>query len=219
MRWSLGIGVVTVLVVGIAAYAVGAAKSSSDVTLCAVNKGGELSLTSHGKCGKGEKKLTIAKQGPQGAPGPQGAAGPAGSAANVVPEAIHYVTHPGTTACQANPGTFCKPENLSGEFENYSELWATDNERVGYYKSASGVVHLTGVAEWGSSGGSAGGFVPEGPFYLPSGYRPAHIRVFSVPGGSGGLDETRAIQIRPDGLVYAPGTWNPVSLDGVTFRP
>ncbi len=220
MRFGLGIAIVSVLVVGIAAYAVGAGKSSNDVTLCAVKKSGELSLASHGKCGKGEKKLTIAKQGPVGPQGAPGASGTPGSDAATRLEPVHYVTGPGTVACQANPGTFCKPSNLSGEFENFVDIFGGDHERVGYYKDSTGMVHLTGVAEWTSSGGSAGGFVPEGPFYLPPGYRPAHALAFEVVGGSiENLNASRTIEVRVDGLVWAPETWKPVSLDGVSFRP
>jgi hypothetical protein len=217
-----------VLVVGIAAYAVGAGKSSSDVTLCAVNKGGELSLASHGKCGKGEKKLTIAKQGPvgpQGAQGPQGAVGPAGSAATVVPpEAVHYVTGPPTDECKANPGTFCKPSGLSFEWINGSEgAPSSDFERVGYFKDPSGFVHLVGVAQFRTGGGgSGGGFEPEGPFYLPPGYRPGHVEAFAAASNEGfdptTLVKTSPVEIRPDGTVATMQFEYLVSLSGIVFR-
>jgi hypothetical protein len=189
---------------------VGASKSSKDVTLCAVKKSGELSLASHSKCGKGEKKLTIAKQGPVGP------VGPAGSAANVTPEPITLVKLPATTACQTNPGTFCAPGSLSGTWQNASEVFGGNDAPVGFYKDASGIVHLTGVAVWSSSGGESGGYVPPGPFYLPPGYRPPATEVFVAATGSG-LEATTKVEILPDGAVATPKQL--VSLSGITFRP
>ncbi len=212
-RLGLGLMVAVLAVVAIAAYAVGAGKSSSDVTLCAVKKSGDLSLASNGKCGKGEKKLTIAKQGPVG---PQGGVGPAGSAANVVAEPVHYVATPPTPECPAKPGTFCKATNQSGGWLNVEEVFGGGYEKVGYYKDPSGIVHLVGLADYSSSGGSAGGFVPEGPFYLPVGYRPSHTEVFKVASGSGLLDSS-TVEVRPSGLVAAEET--DLNLSGITFRP
>lgn len=221
MSWGKTAFLGLLIAVGLTAYAIGAGGSSKNLVLCAGKKSGALSLATHkGKCAKGEKKLTIAKEGPVG---PQGAVGPAGSAANVVPEAIHFVVSPGSPACQSQPGTFCKPTGLSGEFENFVDVAGGDAERVGYYKDPSGRVHLSGTTGWFSSGGSPGGFEPEGPFYLPAGYRPAHTLYFEVPSSksysSQELAESREIQIRSNGLVYAPGSFNAFSLDGVSFRP
>ena len=220
MRWGLGIAIVSVLVVGLAAYAIGAGKSSNDVTLCAVKKSGELSLAAGGKCGKGEKKLTIAKQGPAG---PQGAVGPQGSAANVVAEAVHYVTGPPTAECQANPGTFCKPSSLSYEWIGSFEYSGTKFERVGFYKDPSGFVHLVGVALFRTGGGgSSGGYEPEGPFYLPPGYRPSHVETFSAASNEGfnptTLVKTSPVEIRPDGTVATKQFEDLVSLSGIVFR-
>lgn len=217
------------IVVGLAAYAIGSSKSSQDVVLCAAKKSGALSLaSSHGKCAKGEKKLTIAKQGPigpTGAPGEKGepgAKGDTGSSALQAPEGVHYVTSPGSSACQSNPGSFCKPTNLSGEFQNFVDIVGGNAEKVGYYKDPSGRVHLSGTTAWFTSGGSSGGFVPEGPFYLPNGYRPPHTLYFEVPSRSDynnqELPESRSVQIRSDGLVYAPGSFDAFSLDGISFR-
>lgn len=228
MRLGLGIGVAAVVAVGVAAYAVGAPKSSQNVVLCAAKKSGDLALASgKGKCGKGEKKLTIAKQGPAGAAGAAGAQGPAGpqgapgSGGAAAVEPVTYVKSPATTACQAQPGTFCAPSNLSGQWENFKDTFGTrdDYERTGFYKDGEGFVHLVGVACWISSGGLSGGFVPEGPFYLPPGYRPARTEMFVVPAGHGEGEHfggTEAVEIRADGLVWTEG--NLISLSPIVFR-
>lgn len=225
MRLGLGIALICVAAVGVAAYAVGASKTSQNVVLCAAKKSGALSLAGGaGKCGKGEKKLTIAKQGPAGPVGPQGQAGTQGvpgSGGAAAVEPVTYVKSPATTACQAQPGTFCAPSSLSGQWENFKDTFGTrgDYERTGFFKDGEGFVHLVGVAGWISSGGVGGGFVPEGPFYLPPGFRPANTEMFVVPAGHtegehfGG---TEAVEIRPDGLVWTEG--NLIGLSPVVFR-
>lgn len=230
MRWTFGAFIVCVLVVGAAAYAVGAGRPANEVTLCASKADRSVTLGAKGRCPKGAKKVTVAKEGPagpKGLPGESGADGAPGSDAVVSPEAVHYVVSPGSTACSSKPGTFCKPENLSGEYRNFAEIATGNNaknaERVGYYKDPSGRVHLTGTAGWFTSGGGSGGFVPEGPFYLPVGYRPAHTLYYKVPSSSSyevdHLTETTTVEIRADGLVYSPGSFHAVSLDAVSFRP
>lgn len=233
MRWSLGTFIAVVVVVGVAAYAVGAGRSANEVTLCASKSDRSVTLGAKGKCPKGAVKVTVAKEGPAGPAGPKGlpgdpgAKGAPGSDAVVNPEAMHYVVSPGSTACQANPGTFCKPANLSGEYQNFAEVAegndAKNAERVGYYKDPSDRVHLTGTAGWFTSGGSSGGFVPEGPFYLPVGYRPAHTLYYTVPSSNSyevdHLTQSTTVEIRADGLVYSPGNFHAISLDAVSFRP
>jgi hypothetical protein len=160
--------------------------------------------------------------GPPGAVGPQGASGaPGADATSAGVEAVTYVKSPATTACQANPGTFCKPENFSGQWENFRDTFGTrDYERTGFFKDGEGFVHLVGVSGWISSGGVGGGFLPEGPFYLPLGYRPAHTEMFLVASGHtegeklGSFDR---VEVRPDGLIWTEG--NLISLSGIVFRP
>ena len=221
MRWRIGLLLAGIAVIAVAGYAVGAGKSPDQVLLCAKKKGGDLSLAAKGKCGKGEKKLTISQRGAQGPVGPQGAQGPAGADATAAVEPVTYVKSPATTACETNPGTFCKPGSLSGEWENFRDTFGTrDYERTGFFKDGEGFVHLVGVAGWISSGGIGGGFVPEGPFYLPAGYRPKQTEMFIVPSGHtegeklGSFDR---VEVRPNGLVWTEG--NLISLSGITFRP
>jgi hypothetical protein len=218
MRWGTGILLVVVAVIAVAGYAIGAGGSSKDLVLCATKKSGDLSLAGgKGKCAKDEKKLTVAKEGPVGPVGPQGAAGAPDSDS---PEPVTYVKSPATTACQAQPGTFCAPGSLSGEWENFKDTFGSgDYERTGYFKDGEGFVHLVGVAGWISSGGVGGGFVPEGPFYLPPGYRPAATEMFLVPSGhaeGGTLGGYDRVEIRPDGLVWTPG--NLISLSPIVFK-
>src|SRR4051812_19632466 len=83
MSWKIVVLVAAAMMV--AAVAFGASGGSSGVTLCA-GKGGDLSLGKKGKCSKGDKKLTIAKQGPKGEPGKDG------TPADLAPEPVHLVT-------------------------------------------------------------------------------------------------------------------------------
>jgi hypothetical protein len=209
-----------VAAVAVAGYAIGAGGSSKDLVLCATKKGGDLSLaTAKGKCAKGEKKLTVAKEGPVG---PPGAPGPAGTTAGLAPEAISYVKSPPTDTCFETPGTFCRATGGSVDWGNLSEI-NPNLGNVGYYKDAAGFVHLTGVAYDGSSGGISGGFVPEGPFYLPPGLRPSVTQVFAVPAVTSGsgttFNRTGVIEIRPSGLVFPRTSESIFSLDGLIFRP
>jgi hypothetical protein len=211
-----------IAVIAIAGYAVGAGKSSENVVLCAAKKGGDLSLAAKGKCGKGEKKLTISQKGPQGAVGPQGAPGALGSDANVALEPITYVTGPANDECFAKPATFCESGLGYIQWSNYDPSGAHYG-RVGFYKDASGPVHLTGVAS-ASVGGASSSFEPEGPFYLPPAYRPQAVRMFTVPSQTGSEEEftdTVVIMVRPNGVVAlrTNDNYRQIALDGVVFRP
>jgi hypothetical protein len=179
-----------------------------------VKKTGELSLASNGKCDKGEKKLTIAKQGPAGVPGPQGSVGPAGSAP--MPEAVHYVTGPANDQCFEAVGTFCRNTGSSIGWENLAGYGD-----AGFYRDPSGAVPLVGVVNYGSSGGGSGGFVPEGPFYLPAGYRPSSAEVFLAPKSpGGGFTTTAPVEIKPSGVIVISAATNyAFGLGGITFRP
>ncbi|HZO05097.1 MAG TPA: hypothetical protein VFB52_01820 [Solirubrobacterales bacterium] len=216
-RWTVLALLAGVAVIAIGAYAIGAGKSSKDLVLCAAKKGGDLSLaTAKGKCAKGEKKLTVAKEGPVGPAGPQGAPG---SAANVASEPVTYVTGPANDQCFEKPGTFCESESGYVTWGNYSPEFGN----VGYYKDAAGVVHLTGVAS-SAVGGVVFGFQPEGPFYLPPGYRPSVVKMFSVPSQTAPEEEFSdhvTIRVRPNGVVAISTDDNvrEVALEGVAFVP
>jgi len=180
------------------------------VTLCAAKKGGDLTLGSKGQCSKGEKKVTIAKQGPVGPPGADGADG---SPASVQPEARIEVA-PATADCAASPGTFC---GGSGGTMHWMELPSAVGgdgaPAVSYQKDAAGYVHLTGHP-W-LSAGSAG---PDRSriFYLPPGYRPPGDMQFAVT-GCDIASVTEAVRIDPNGgVVPSDGC---VSLDGIVFHP
>jgi|GEM_PF-386930 len=55
------------------------AAQTGTVTVCAKKKGGQLRLPASGSsCGKGERRLTLDREGPKGERGPAGAAGPVG---------------------------------------------------------------------------------------------------------------------------------------------
>ena len=223
MRLSLGILLVCVAVVGVAGYAVGAGSNSSDVTLCAAKSDGSLTLGAKGKCGKGDKKVTIAEEGPRGpagakgdpgatgSPGAQGVPGNPGSAANVVSESVRLVTGPPTPTCPANPGTFCKFSMIEGGWRNFGG----GLQSAGFYKDPSGIVHLSGVVTYESNGGAFGGFEPVGPFYLPAGFRPSATEDFEAAAGSG-LTSSQTVEVRADGTVAT--AQGPVSLSGITFR-
>src|SRR5215207_43068 len=222
MRWRIGMMLAGIAVIAVAGYAVGAGRSSDNVVLCATKKGGDLSLASKGRCRKGEKKLTISQRGPQGTAGPQGAPGAAGSDANVALEEITYVSGPANDECFAKPATFCKSGLGYVQWSNYDPA-GTDYGRVGFYKDASGLVHLTGVAS-AAVGGVSSSFEPDGPFYLPPDYRPQVVRMFTVPSQTGSEEEftdTVAVMVRPNGVVAlrTDDNFRQVALDGVVFRP
>jgi len=210
-RWTTLTILVAIAIVAVAGYAIGAGKSSKDLVLCATKKGGDLSLaTAKGKCAKGEKKLTVAKEGPVGPAGPQGAPG---ADANATLEAVHYVTGTGSTECAANPGTFCRGSVTGNRWANFGSGY----EKVGFYKEANGTIHLVGAVAFLNSGGQTDGFVPPGAFVLPPGFRPAQTRVFKVPGGeNSSLAGAFTVEIKADGAV-ATGYVN-AALDGISFR-
>jgi hypothetical protein len=194
MRWGALVAVVALLVVGVAAYAVGKGTSSDDLTLCAAKSNGDLDLAENGKCAKSEDKVIV-------------------PVADGSLEAVNYVTGPANEQCHVKPGTFCKGTK-SGSWGNGSNDYA----RAGFYKDSDGIVHLQGVASLESSGGH-GGFQPEGPFYLPPAFQPSDARVYVVAGGQA-FSGTTLVEVRPNGLVATPDPAAVlVSLDGISFRP
>lgn len=201
--------VLAVAVAGVSFAAQGG--GSNDVTLCAAKKGGALSLAAKGKCGKGEKKLVIAKQGPAGpagVAGPQGAPGPAGTTTSIESEPVRFVAPPVAGGCDGNPGTFCgSPGAGSAQWHAY-ENWGS----VGFQKDAAGYVHLQGGAAFGGAGQT-----DDRMFYLPAGYRPsAKTQVVATE-----CDGTPiSVLIGTDGQVRPnPVNFLCVILDGISFRP
>lgn len=210
MSWRLTF-LAAVAIVAIAGVAIAAQSGGSkNVVLCAGKKGGDLRLASKGKCGRGERKLTIAKQGPKGAQGSPGAPGPQGSAgtnASAQPEPVRAVG-PVAGNCEEIPGTFCGNEGLDwGNAEPFFES-------VGFWKDPGGVVHLEGTAEGSPT-------VANDIFILPTGYRPAAQRQFVIPTCHG---DFVLLEIEAGGALHLPTLYLPnnepcVSLDGVNFRP
>lgn len=207
MSWKLTF-VVAVSIVAVAGVAVAASGGSKSVTLCAAKGDGALSLADAKKCGKGEKKLTIAKQGPQGVAGAPGAPGSPGTTASIQPEAVQAVAPYSGTSCSAKPGTFCSG---GPEWTNYGPPTAA----VGFWKDAAGEVHLRGTID--STGGA--GVIPNDFFYLPVGFRPVGDRLYTLPNHCE-ADPVK-VEIQSSGVVrvptFAPNTC--VSFDGVSFRP
>lgn len=204
MSWKLTF-LAAVAIIAIAGVAVAAkGGGSKDVTLCAAKQGGGLSLApKSGKCGKGTKKLVIAKQGPQGTPGPAGPAGAPGTTASIQPEAVRLVAPevPSPNECSPDPGTFC------GNWHN-SEGWGP----VGFQKDAAGYVHLQGAANPDSEGQVAARV-----FFLPPGYRPSVKTQVAATECNG---TPISVLIGADGTVDpALVSSNCVVFDGVSFRP
>lgn len=95
---------------------------------------------------------------------------------------------------------------------------------LSYYKDATGVVHLTGLACEDSGTGCTSGISLSGTqfiFTLPAGFRPSRQLVFTTLSAAGANYFHTRIDVTTDGVVkmVAPptggGDW--VSLDGVSF--
>jgi hypothetical protein len=205
MSWRLTF-LAAVAILAIAGVAIAAQGGTKNVVLCAQKKGGDLRLAAKGRCGKGERKLSIAKQGPRGEQGAPGQQGSPGTTASIQPEPVHLVA-PAAIDCEDEPGTFCR----SGDTQvwgNYGSVYAP----VGFWKDATGEVHLMGTAQ-----GSNGALIND-VFVLPAGYRPNATRQFVVPKC---FDDFALLQVEPSGNVHLPvvTTEHCVALDGVSFRP
>lgn len=214
MRWGL-IGVLmAVAVVAIGAYAIGAGKSSKNLVLCANKKSGDVSLaTAKGKCAKGERKLTVAKEGPVG---PVGPAGPAGVAPSSALEPVNLVKL--AADCVANPGSFCASNpTLGHRWENLYDGGAAEPPLSGYYKDLGGVVHLVGFANFNMGGGGTGG-ASKTVFYLPPGFRPGQGVATFVDQPCGG--KAQAVSVHGDGKVeIADSLGGCANFEGVSFHP
>lgn len=218
MSWKIVVLVAAAMTVtGIAFAGKG---GSGGVTFCA-GKGGDLTLGSKGKCPKGSKKVTIAKQGPQGPQGPQGEQGTPGkdgTPADLAPEAVRLLdtaTGPTNADCVNTPGRFCgNPSGTCGTWSNAGG----GNLSVGYRKDSGGWVHLQGTTKVNNAGACTGPAAP-GIFYLPEGYRPPARARFTVPSCSG-VNSDALVLVNSDGLVAELDTGSScLSLDGVEFHP
>ena len=213
MRLGKMVFIGLIVAVALTAFAVGAGKNSSKtVVLCAAKKGGDLTLADKGKCGKGEKKVSIAKQGPAGPVGPQGAVGPAGSAP---PLAAARLVAPATTACAVNTGAFCVTE--SGVCYNMGNAGG-GTVPVSFRKDSDGFVHLEGAFTNFNPEGACGGTGLAPVFYLPSGFKPAAgTQRFIVAPCAG--DGSGLITVAPTGLVQMKWVngWC-LDLSGIVFH-
>ncbi len=217
MSWKVVVLAAAAMMVGAVAF--GASGGSGGVTLCA-GKSGDLSLGKKGKCAEHEKKIRIAKRGPQGPPGEQGVQGPPGkdgTPQGLAPEAVHLVstaTGSDNGACANDPGRFCgSASQLCGTWKNYG----SPNLLVGYRKDSGGWVHLQGTTLVDFQGACGGVTPPPGVFYLPAGYRPTAKARFTVPDCNATVNDDGVVTVGADGLVDAQGGC--VSLDGVEFHP
>lgn len=214
MSWKVVVLVAAAMLIG--GVALAAKSGSGDVTLCA-GKGGDLSLGKKGKCPKGDKKVTIAKQGPQGEQGEQGPAGRDGTPADLAPEAVRLVetaTGPTNGDCVNTPGRFCG--NPSGLCYTWKNTTGTGSLPTGYRKDSGGWVHLQGTAFFDGQGACGGTPQPPGVFYLPAGYRPTAKARFTVP-DCFVADDSVTVTVDADGLVEASPSCP--SLDGIEFHP
>ena len=206
------LGTLTVVaVVALAAYALGAGKAAKKVTFCAA-KSGDVSLAHGAKCDRGEKKLSIAKQGPAGPQGPAGERGPAGTTASIQPEAPQLVRSSNQGVCAPDvPGVFCA---TPGAWRNLPPELAGNGPPVSFQMDASGFVHLAGDPRLDS--GTATGAI----FYLPPAYRPTNgLLEFLVKGDCTGANTTGTIDIALNGAVIPSDGEICPSLDGISYYP
>jgi len=185
------------IAVGLSAYAIGAGGSSKNLVLCASKKSGDLSLaTAKGKCAKGEKKLTIAKEGPTGPTGATGPQGPPGTSVPA-PDAPRFVA-PATTACAIQTSSFCVTES--------GLCWDNGNTGggsapVSFRKDSDGFVHIEGSFTNFETQGTCGGGETRPVFYLPQGFRPGGTQRFAV--ATCGHYTSSLIVVEPNGLLSA----------------
>jgi hypothetical protein len=87
-------------------YALAASKTKT-ITVCADKGAGVLHLKNHGKCKRGQTRVTWNQQGPQGVQGPQGPQGaPAASAWGVVLTSGTVFAGQGIAIQHTSPGTY-----------------------------------------------------------------------------------------------------------------
>jgi hypothetical protein len=123
------------------------------------------------------------------------------------------IVHRGTGELQLNApdgGFIAIDQESVTDVSSFSNSWVnygTPYANAGYWKDSCGVVHLRGLIKNGTGIGTVA-------FALPSGYRPAQLRLFVVPSNNAFGD----IIIYTNGnVVIHTGSTTWVSLDGVTF--
>ncbi|MBA4851448.1 hypothetical protein [Emticicia sp. BO119] len=102
------------------------------------------------------------------------------------------------------------PNFIGGVLQNNWVHLNNGYSTIGYYKDNESVVHLKGMIKDGTAVKNAV------IFSLPTGYRPAEIKVFAVPSGEGTFGR---IDVLPNGNVqFYSGVNTFLSLDGISFR-
>jgi hypothetical protein len=221
--------------VGGGAYAVGATSGgSSTIHACAAKKNGALRMIAAGKkCTSKERAVRWGVSGPAGTPGAQGAAGTQGGTGpqgNTGPPGSDAQFN-GATALGDLTGTYPAPAlrppepwreiNAPGQ-PGFQDGWTNLGgafSTAAFYRDRAGVVHLKGVVQPGTYGGTV--------FVLPAGYRPprtAIVAVSSVDGAAGFV--LARVDIRAaTGAASLDGRVEPftggsvyLSLDGISFR-
>lgn len=210
-RFTILLAVAAISFTGVALSAAG--DRGGGVTLCAAKKGGELTLGSKGKCSKGEKKVTIAKQGPQGEQGPSGQNGTTASIQPESPIAVAEARPAAQGSCSTAPGTFCGAPDTVHWTNLPGALGGDGQPPVGFQKDAAGYVHLFGHL-W-ASGGTANPDTAR-VYYLPPGYRPPGDVQFPVS-GCDVSSPSEGVKIEPDGGIVV--TADCLTFDGIEFHP
>jgi len=108
--------------------------------------------------------------------------------------------------------TASEPWVAPGLTNSWVNFGASPWPPAGYYRDASGVVHLRGLIKSGASGAGA--------FTLPAGYRPAYYIQFPGFASAGAAQVTVDATgiVTPANLTTGSSVTAFVSLDGVTFR-
>jgi hypothetical protein len=210
MRLRALIFLLAVSLVAVAGVAFAAMGGSKKVTLCAAKGSAALSAPKDGKCGPGERKLTIStggvagKAGPAGSAGPTGAPGPAGTMPSLAASALNLAGTAGPDC--AVTLVFCSGTDFY--WVNYGEGYAP----VGYRTDANGVVHLQGAAKLVSSSF----YSSLALIYLPPGLRPQSP--LTLPARSCAGTGWARVYVEPDGAVRSTETVC-IPLDGISFQP
>jgi hypothetical protein len=134
--------------------------------------------------------------GPGGLTGARGLTGPAG--------------RPGTDVAAVGPVRLVGAAGQPAFGSGWRSVSADDPTYApaGFFKDATGVVHLEGSVK-------AVSLVAPEIFVLPPGYRPSGREGFSTPG----LGTTGSVDVKADGTVgFNTGTVAFVSLSGIVFR-
>lgn len=131
-----------------------------------------------------------------------------GTPAAPTPAAGNNTTQIATTqfvATAMTPTAWTAPA-LINSWVNYGGVYST----AGFYRDASGVVHLQGAIRSGTIGATA--------FTLPAGFRPAAAQAYAIPTGAA-FATYGVVHVLSDGaVVVTVGSNTLVHLAGVTFR-